>query len=453
VGSYLGLGVSLTFESVSAPGTTSVTTSSADPVPAPSDWRVLDGLYFDVSTTAEHQGDVVVGVPYNPTGLSDAQEQALALLRFDGESWVDVTSSADRTKHVLYGTVPHLSWFAVAYPSNLPPEVSLAATGGASEGSPFTRSGSFVDPDSTVWSATVDFGDGSGVQTLPLSGSTFSLLHTYADNGVYEVKVTVTDDGGAAGSATRSVNVANVAPAVGPISAPLDPVKVGTPVTASASFADPGVLDTHTAVWDWEGATSTGSVNETKGSGTVSGSHAFTTPGVYTVKLTVTDKDGDATHRAYEYVIVYDPAGGFVTGGGWINSPAGAYVADPALTGKATFGFVSKYAKAATLPSGSTEFVFHAGNLNFQSATYDWLVIAGARAQYKGTGTINGAGTYGVLLTAIDGQVSGGGGLDKLRIKVWDKASGTVVYDNKLGAADSANPTTTLGGGSIVVHK
>jgi hypothetical protein len=42
------------------------------------------------------------------------------------------------------------------------------------------------------------------------------------------------------------------------------------------------------------------------------------------------------------------------------------------------------------------------------------LVIAGARAQYKGLGTVNGSGNYGFLLTAIDGQVNGGGGVDKL---------------------------------------
>ncbi len=56
------------------------------------------------------------------------------------------------------------------------------------------------------------------------------------------------------------------------------------------------------------------------------------------------------------------------------------------------------------------------------------------------------------MLTALDGQVSGGGNLDKLRIKIWDKTSGEVIYDNKPGAADTADPTTTLGGGSIVVH-
>src|SRR2546427_8433734 len=33
-------------------------------------------------------------------------------------------------------------------------------------------------------------------------------------------------------------------------------------------------------------------------------------------------------------------------------------------------------------------------------------VVAGARAQYKGTGTINGQGSYKFLLTAIDGDIN-----------------------------------------------
>jgi len=35
------------------------------------------------------------------------------------------------------------------------------------------------------------------------------------------------------------------------------------------------------------------------------------------------------------------------------------------------------------------------------------------------------------MLTAIDGQVNGGGGVDKFRIKIWDSATGQVIYDNQ----------------------
>ena len=139
-------------------------------------------------------------------------------------------------------------------------------------------------------------------------------------------------------------------------------------------------------------------------------------------------------------------------GGGWINSPQGAYMMDPSLVGKANFGFVSKYQKGTTAPVGETEFQFKAGDLNFHSSAYEWLVIAGAKAQYKGSGTINGGGNFGFILTAIDGQINGGGGVDKFRMKIQDKNSGQVVYDNQFGALDDALPSTAIGGGSIQVQ-
>src|SRR3989304_5775114 len=49
--------------------------------------------------------------------------------------------------------------------------------------------------------------------------------------------------------------------------------------------------------------------------------------------------------------------------------------------------------KGATVPTGQTEFQFKAGALNFKSAAYEGLPVSGSRVQYKGTGTVNGAGT------------------------------------------------------------
>lgn len=142
---------------------------------------------------------------------------------------------------------------------------------------------------------------------------------------------------------------------------------------------------------------------------------------------------------------VYDPSGGFVTGGGWIDSPTGADKRNPDATGKATFGFVSKYKKGANVPSGNTQFTFRAGNLDFKSTDYEWLVISGKQAQFKGSGMINGVGNYGFLLTAYDGDLQDGSEDDELRAKIIEKATDEVVYDN--GA------TTPLGGGNIIIHK
>jgi hypothetical protein len=184
---------------------------------------------------------------------------------------------------------------------------------------------------------------------------------------------------------------------------------------------------------------------------------AITAAGVYNVSLKVTDNGGlfgtaSAVGDLTAMVVVYDPSAGFVTGGGWINSPAGAYPANPTLVGKANFGFVSKYKKGATVPTGETEFVFSVAGMSFHASVYEWLVISGAKAQYKGSGTINGAGDYRFMLTATDGHVSGGGGVDKLRMKIWENATGTIAYDNQPLAADGANPVTALGGGSISIQ-
>jgi hypothetical protein len=233
-------------------------------------------------------------------------------------------------------------------------------------------------------------------------------------------------------------------PEITSVSASVDPIQIGQNTTVTATFNDPDIGDAHTALWDWgDGTTSTMSAEPP----TISAVHDYAAPGVYTVTVTVIDVAGASDTDFLQYIVVYDPNGGFVTGGGWIHSPAGAFTADPTLTGKATFGFVSKYQRGANVPTGNTEFQFKIANLNFKSSSYDWLVVAGTKAQYKGTGTINGMGTYKFMLTAIDGAP------DKFRIKIWDAATGDVIYDNQLGASDTDDPTTVIQGGSIVIHR
>ena len=60
-----------------------------------------------------------------------------------------------------------------------------------------------------------------------------------------------------------------------------------------------------------------------------------------------------------------------------------------------------EYSKGQQTPTGNTEFQFKAGDLNFHSSDYGWLVIAGHKAMYKGTGTINGAGNYGFIVPTL----------------------------------------------------
>jgi hypothetical protein len=172
------------------------------------------------------------------------------------------------------------------------------------------------------------------------------------------------------------------------------------------------------------------------------------------VTLTVTDDDGGVGQSIFQFVVVYDPNGGFVTGGGTIDSPAGAYVPDEDLTGQANFGFVSKYKKGQSTPDGNTQFQFQVADLNFHSTSYDWLVVAGHQALYKGDGTINGAGNYGFLVSVVDENLTVSTDEDKFRIKIVDKDDGdTVVYDNQLGDDEDLEATTAIASGQIVIHK
>jgi hypothetical protein len=180
--------------------------------------------------------------------------------------------------------------------------------------------------------------------------------------------------------------------------------------------------------------------------------YTLTTGSLPTGLYAVTAMVGTGCATTIAYFSIYDPNAGFVTGGGWINSPAGAYSPNPSLIGKANFGFNAQYKKGNNTPDGNTEFQFQTGNLNFKSSVYDLgsLVISGAKATFKGTGTINGSGSYNFLVSAIDGSVNGGGGVDKFRIKIWN--GNTVIYDNNMGTLDNGDPSTQLGGGSIVIH-
>jgi hypothetical protein len=138
---------------------------------------------------------------------------------------------------------------------------------------------------------------------------------------------------------------------------------------------------------------------------------------------------------------------GFVTGSGRIDLPAGAYLPDLSLSGKATFGSVSKYRKGASVPEGNAGFQFQAGGFTFHSTACDWLVVAGkSKTQFKGSGRVNGGldpdnNEYKFMLWAGDRSP------DTFRIRIWwEDVDGVEydVYDNGFNQE--------IGGGSIVVH-
>jgi|SRR5690606_13395625 len=152
-------------------------------------------------------------------------------------------------------------------------------------------------------------------------------------------------------------------------------------------------------------------------------------------------------------VAAAEPRDGMVSGAGWIGSPPGALGGRPDVVGRATFSFESRARPGDLPPAGGATFRFTAGDLHFTSSSYSWLVIAGNRATFKGRGTINGAGDYTLLVTAIDGDAGTVRTADRVRIRITDRSSERLIYDNHAEAPLESDAATPLGGGGIAITR
>jgi DNA/RNA endonuclease G (NUC1)/PKD repeat protein len=102
---------------------------------------------------------------------------------------------------------------AIAMVTNVAPAIAPFAGATLLPGESYAASGSFTDPGMDPWTATVDYGDGSGATPLALSGMGFALAHTYGSAGVFTVTVSVSDDH-VTTTATQTVTVTSQAQAV-----------------------------------------------------------------------------------------------------------------------------------------------------------------------------------------------------------------------------------------------
>ena len=174
-------------------------------------------------------------------------------------------------------------------------------------------------------SATIDTPGGVG----KLTAGSFDGSHTYADNGDYTVKVTVTDDdGGVSDVKTFHVIVSNVAPTL-IASVRKNQAVEGSPlsITNIGTFTDPGFdnpLNTHdptnggettetftyTIDWDDGRPVDTGSATiDTPGgvgkltAGSFDGFHTYADNGDYTVTVTVFDDDGGSDSHTFHVIV------------------------------------------------------------------------------------------------------------------------------------------------------
>jgi probable HAF family extracellular repeat protein len=131
---------------------------------------------------------------------------------------------------------------------------------------------------------------------------------------------------------------------------------------------------------------------------------------------------------------------------------SGFYVAAGQAKSKAHFTFnVTFLPGSQTAPNGAARFWIPGSRVDFESGVIEMLVVSNNRAQFWGTGTLNGAPAR-FRITAVDGRQPGGGRAiaDAFRIELWD-AGGTLVYDTQPGAAPGAALATAIDGGRIQI--
>ena len=99
-----------------------------------------------------------------------------------------------------------------AHVTNVAPAITGLTSVTLFPGETYTAAGSFTDPGADPWTATVNYGDGSGTNPLALTGKTFSLSHVYTTAGAFAIAVRVSDDDV---TTTSVVWIAVIAPAQG----------------------------------------------------------------------------------------------------------------------------------------------------------------------------------------------------------------------------------------------
>lgn len=178
-----------------------------------------------------------------------------------------------------------------------------------------------------------DFGDGATA-----TGATAE--HSYTAEGEYEVKLVVTDEYGATGSATQQVSVqlANVAP-VALFQTTIDELNVHFDASASHD------IDGQIVEYEWifgDGQTGTGQ----------SVDHAYATSDAYGISLIVTDNEG-ATHRLDSVVMVFaaeelDPKAAFTSVADGLELSVDASTSLPPAAGGEITGYDWDFGDSAT---------------------------------------------------------------------------------------------------------
>jgi hypothetical protein len=214
-----------------------------------------------------------------------------------------------------------ITWAGQLAVANLPPTIAPFGPFTVCEGDLLAMNTTATDPgsDDLVFSRTFELGptlddihynNGIGPDPPQSPGGAYpftasdSAEHTYGDNGVYVVTLTVTDDDGGSASYSTEVNVTNLPPSITPFG-PFE-VNEADPLTVATGTTDPG-SDDLTFTWTFEYGPTMQDVFYNDGIGpdppkspegvfpfsaADTTSHTYGDNGVFKIVLAVQDDDG-----------------------------------------------------------------------------------------------------------------------------------------------------------------
>jgi len=326
---------------------------------------------------------------------------------------------------------------------NKPPELTVPEDQAVQYSDPLDFSVSASDPDDDALTLTasglpagltfVDNGDGTG----DVSGT------AQVAAGTYPITFTVSDGINPPVSDGLNVVVSKEDATLAYSGDSL--VKKGLPVTLRANVAEmievgPWLGDITKAAVFFDVAAAIGGGTTTYGPASVSatGEATWTLPSglpanVYSVDVRIDPANVYYTAPPADTaaLVVYDPAAGFTTGGGWV----------PDGDGRGNFGFSVKYLKSGNI-QGQALYVYRSDGMlrRVKSNSMQWLVINGNTAVFQGKATIDGLGGNNTFeITVVDNGEPGRN--DTFAIKIWD-SGGTLIHEVT---------GTTLGGGNLIV--
>ncbi len=239
-----------------APGVTQVTLNGS--LSSDSDGQIVSYVW--------RKGNFVVGTVMNPTISLPVGTHTITLTVTDDDGARDT----DSVNITITPPDQNQEPVANAGPDQVANTGTLVSFNGANS----------IDPDGTITQHHWDFGDGAS-----MDGAT--AFHTYSTPAVHTARLTVTDDDGATDDDTALITVSIADPCSSNL---LPAASAGTDQTvtegATVSFTGTGLdLDGTITGYAWNfGDGSTGSG--------VTPTHVYTTTGVYTATLTVTDNCG-----------------------------------------------------------------------------------------------------------------------------------------------------------------